>query len=129
VSITNIRQTLISLSVSSAAISVALLGLVRLGPPINGSDMVGTLLLTFVIVLGFSALGMLLLLPVAWLLTRSALSPPVAIGALLLAAAALGWLLLAWVPENSWIGGVAGAITAAIWCAFNGERLRAHAVA
>ena len=113
----------VPLGVASVAITIAFVGRVLvLGLPHGGLP--SGLFFFFRMVLGFSALGLCLLLPIAWLLQKQRVPSGIALAVLLICGAILGWLLLAWVPKNSWIGALAGVATAAIWFAFNRREFR-----
>jgi hypothetical protein len=115
-----VSRTLSSLALSSIAITLTILVTASLG---SGSwhtsrgdlQFVALLLVT---VVGYSALGLLLLMPLALLLVRRRVSLAIAIASLNIAGASLGLLMLSWVPRT-WIGAIAGAATVTLWVIFN----------
>ncbi len=116
-----ILRTLGGLTLSSVAISLMVLA------TWNGSDWHGVrdtslsvaVLLPFVA--GFSAIGLFVLMPLAILLIRRRTSFTQSLLAFVIVGAGLGWLMLFWLPviAATWLGAVAGAVTAAIWVAAN----------
>jgi hypothetical protein len=93
----------------------------------NGLDWHGVrdALLTIAVLLpfvaGFSAIGLFVLMPLAILLIRHQAPFTQSLLAFVIVGAGLGWLMLFWLPliTATWLGAVAGAITAAIWVAAN----------
>jgi hypothetical protein len=125
---TEYRKILMPLVGSSAAITAALvIAVLALGGQFQWPQDLGTMLMVFLMVLGFSAAGMFFLLSLAWLLAKRRVPRKAAIATLLLSAAPIGWLLLVWVPENGWIGSLAGVFSAALWCFVNHKQFSSRA--
>jgi hypothetical protein len=75
----------------------------------------------------FTALGLLLLVPVAWLTDRITLGPKVRFATMLFAGGALGTLLMLPLAErltfDLLMGTAAGAVSAGIWTLLNPDRI------
>lgn len=114
-------KSVASLLISTAVITTGVV-VVELSsePHLAGSDIFGAAMMLFLIVLGFSALGLFLLLPLAILLIRNRATYDTSTVALAILAAPIGYILLACVADqNRWVGGVAGAITMLSWSMLN----------
>lgn len=116
-----ILKTLGGLIVSSIIIALMLLatsnGMDWQGP----RDTLTSVVVFFPFVAGFSALGLFILMPLAMLLARRKASIPLSLLTLVFTGSVLGWLMLLLMPfiAASWLGAVAGAITAAVWVTAN----------
>jgi hypothetical protein len=121
-------KSLLPLGITSAAITAILFGAVATSGPRGTAHPAHLifLLFLFVTIVLFSAVGLLLLQPIVWLIRKWRISQSLALATLTVAGADVGWLLLSWVPKDAWIGGGAGAATAAVWFTFNRDSLRSH---
>lgn len=110
-----------ALLISTTLITAGLI-VVELGTNSHLSGALGATMFLFLIVLGFSALGLFLLLPLAILLIRRRARFQISIVTLAIAAVPLGYILIALIAvDNRWVGSVAGALTAASWAFVNRE--------
>jgi hypothetical protein len=112
-----LARTIIALLVSSGATTLALLFAVTLPDPSRGG-LLGGAALALLVVTGFCALGLCAVVGCAMLLMRRRTSFVPALITLTAAGTVLGYVLLMW-AQNSWVGCIAGAFTAALWTAFN----------
>ena len=114
-------KSLVALLISTTLVTVGLL-FVQLATNPYASDAVSATMLLFVVVLGFSAIGLFLLLPLAILLIRRRARFQNSILTLAIAAVPLGYILLALIADqNRWVGSAAGALTVASWSILNRE--------
>jgi len=126
-------KTLLPISISSAAITALDFGTAmssRAGRVNHVSDAVISFFIVpwffFVAVVLFSAVGMLVLQPIVWLIRKRRLSLGLALATLTAAGAVAGGILLLWMPKSAWMGAAAGAATAAVWFTFNRDSLRSR---
>lgn len=127
-----IGRTLLSFAISTVAIAVAFLLWALPAPSAQRGYVWGEIALVLLWVSPFTALGLLLLMPMAWLSIRRTPAPAARFAALVAAGGVLGTLLLLPLTEmptfDLLIGTAAGAFTAGTWAFLNQSRL-ARAVA
>jgi hypothetical protein len=113
----SIGALLISTTLITAGLNIVALAT---NPHLSGA--LGATMFVFLIVLGFSALGLFLLLPLAILLVRRRVRFQISIVTLAIAAVPLGYIVIALIAvDNRWVGSVAGALTASSWTFLNRE--------
>ena len=121
-------KVLLPIGITSAAVTAIFLEAAMPSGPfrIGGVADVIFLFFNFVTVVGFSAVGILFLQPIVWLIRRWRVPIGLALATVTVAGADVGWLMLSWVAKDAWIGGAAGGATAAVWFGFNWDSFGSH---
>jgi hypothetical protein len=114
-----VLSTLCSLILSSVAVSFMVLASLNQGVWRDFHDTFLFVATVLPFVVGFSAVGLFVLMPLAMLLIRRGLSFSQALPIFTIVGAGLGYLMLLWLPLSSWLGAVAGGVTGAIWAVAN----------
>ena len=115
-----VLRTFGSMILSSIAVSTLVLAVLSAGHWYGFRDAFVTIAISFQFVIGFSALGLFVLMPLVMLLNRRGVFFRQALLTLTIVGAVIGWLMLLLLPfVSAWLGAIAGAVTAALWVVTN----------